>query len=353
MSMKMAEIRKKNPEKKEKTVGRELNRQELSFEDATGDVKYNMTNDFMFHYVLQENEYALKGLIASLLHLDAGDIESVRVENPILIGRAVSSKEYVLDILVSLNNHEMINMEMQVEDLKNWTERSLAYTCREFGRLNHGEDYSKVRPVYHIGFLDYTLFPEHPEFYARYRLRNVKDGYLYSDKINVGVVELNHIDLATEEDKKYGIDNWVRLFKAKTWEDLKMLAQENTYIKSAAQTMFAGNISDEILELCRRRDEELEGEALRRRLVVEQAAKIEEQEAKLKVQSTQLESQAAQLESQEERIKSQTSQIDMLKEQSREKDERIEKQGVEIKELGSIVSELKAELDRIKKDINL
>ena len=346
MSMKMAEIRKKNPEKKEKTVGRELNKQELSFEDATGDVKYNMTNDFMFHYVLQENEYALKGLIASLLHLDAGDIESVRVENPILIGRAVSSKEYVLDILVSLNNHEMINMEMQVEDLKNWTERSLAYTCREFGRLNHGEDYSKVRPVYHIGFLDYTLFPEHPEFYARYRLRNVKDGYLYSDKINVGVVELNHIDLATEEDKKYGIDNWVRLFKAKTWEDLKMLAQENTYIKSAAQTMFAGNISDEILELCRRRDEELEGEALRRRLVVEQAAKIEEQEAKLKVQSTQLESQ-------EERIKSQTSQIDMLKEQSREKDERIEKQGVEIKELGSIVSELKAELDRIKKDINL
>ena len=53
-----------------------------------------------------------------------------------------------------------------------------------------------------------------------------------------------------------------------------MLAQENTYIKSAAQTMFAGNISDEILELCRRRDEELEGEAHRRRLVVEQAAKI-------------------------------------------------------------------------------
>ena len=43
----------------------------------------------------------------------------------------------------------------------------------------------------------------------------------------------------------------------------------------------------------------------------------------------------------------------MLKEQSREKDERIEKQGVEIKELGSIVSELKADLDRIKKGINL
>ena len=178
---------------------------------------------------------------------------------------------------------------------------------------------------------------------------------MYSDKINIGVVELKHIDLATEEDKKYGIDKWVRLFKAKTWEDLKMLAQENTYIKSAAQTMFAGNISDEILELCRRRDEELEGEAHRRRLVIEQAAKIEAQKAKIESQATQIdsqatkiESQASQLATQEVKIEFQSSQIDMLKEQSREKDERIEKQGDKIMELSSIVSELKKELDMMK-----
>ena len=34
--------------------------------------------------------------------------------------------------------------------------------------------------VYHIGFLDFTLFEDHPEFFARYQLRNAVDNYLYT-----------------------------------------------------------------------------------------------------------------------------------------------------------------------------
>ena len=39
------------------------------------------------------------------------------------------------------------------------------------------------------------------------------------------MVDLTQTELATEEDKANRIDYWARLFKAKTWEDLKMLAQ--------------------------------------------------------------------------------------------------------------------------------
>ena len=42
---------------------------------------------------------------------------------------------------------------------------------------------------------------------------------LYSDKFTLSVVNLKHIELATEEDKAYRIDYWAALFKAKTWED--------------------------------------------------------------------------------------------------------------------------------------
>ena len=46
-------------------------------------------------------------------------------------------------------------------------------------------------------------------------MRNEKDGYLYTDRFNLIVVELMHEELTTNEDIACGIDKWVRLFKAK------------------------------------------------------------------------------------------------------------------------------------------
>ena len=45
-----------------------------SYMGATGNIPYNMTNDYMFHYILQKNEKVLRGLIASLLHLEPRQI---------------------------------------------------------------------------------------------------------------------------------------------------------------------------------------------------------------------------------------------------------------------------------------
>lgn len=45
-----------------------------SYMEATGNIPYNMTNDYMFHYILQKNEKVLRGLIASLLHLEPHQI---------------------------------------------------------------------------------------------------------------------------------------------------------------------------------------------------------------------------------------------------------------------------------------
>ena len=35
----------------------------ISFEEATGNIPYNMTNNYMFRYILQKNEKVLRGLI--------------------------------------------------------------------------------------------------------------------------------------------------------------------------------------------------------------------------------------------------------------------------------------------------
>ncbi len=225
------------------------------FWDASGQIPYNMTNDYMFRAVLQSNNKVLRGLICSLLHLSEQKVLSVEIINPIILGEAVTDKEFRLDINVNLNNHTLINLEMQIANKLNWRERSVMYLCRSFDHLSHGQNYSEAKSAIHIGFLDYTLFKERPEFYASYKLINVKNHQKYSDNLTLNVVDLSRIDLATEEDKHYHIHEWALLFKSTTWEEIKMLASKDEYLQEASETIFRMSADDLVRKRCRDREE--------------------------------------------------------------------------------------------------
>ena len=151
------------------------------FFNATGEIEFNMLNDYMFRVVLQESQEALTGLICALLRLEPEDITSIVIENPIKPGERVDVKEFYLDIHLTLNNKASINLEMQVVNRKNWPDRSLSYICRNFTDITKGKDYIEVKPAIHIGFLDYTLFEDDPEFYATYKMMNVKTHKIFND----------------------------------------------------------------------------------------------------------------------------------------------------------------------------
>ena len=220
-----------------------------------GRVPYTMKNDYLFRAVLQTNEAVLKGLICSLLHLDPDTVSSVSIENPIELGKAIDDKDFYLDTKICLNNSVIINLEMQVLNEGDWPERSLSYLCRTFDSLTRGSSYLNVKPAIHIGFLDFNLFKEHPEFYATYRLLNIKDQHLYSDKFQLSVVNLTQTALATEEDKNYQIDYWGLLFKATTWEEIRMLAEQNKAIQEASETIYRLSREEEIRLQCEARED--------------------------------------------------------------------------------------------------
>lgn len=96
----------------------------------------------------------------------------------------------------------------------------MSYLCRSFDQLNAGEDYLSIKPVIHIGFLDFSLDNKTPEFYSTYKLINIRNHEVYSDNLTLSVVDLNQIELATDEDKAYHIDHWASLFKSQTWEGI-------------------------------------------------------------------------------------------------------------------------------------
>ena len=153
---------------------------------------------------MQSDNETLKALTASLLHMDQSEITSAEVTNPILLGESINDKMYIMDVRIELNKSAMLNLEMQVIREEGWEERSLLYMCRMFILSN---------------------------------------------------VNLKRLDLATEEDRKYGLDKWCRLFKATTWEEVKMIAAEDKTLNKAVSGVWQLTEEERIREQCRAREE--------------------------------------------------------------------------------------------------
>ena len=85
----------------------------------------------------------------------------------------------------------------------------------------------------------------------------MKNHHVFSDKFVLNVLDLTQIELATDEDRLCELDYWAELFKAKTWEDLRMIAEKNQYMSEAAEEMYARNADESIREQCRVREENI------------------------------------------------------------------------------------------------
>ncbi len=237
----------------------------LPFYKRTGDLVYSLMNDYLFKLLMQENEEVLRGFLCALLSLSPEDIISIEIKNSILVNKG------------------------------NWKDRSVIYLCRNFDKLSRGQDYIEATPTHHIGILDFSLPDVDPEFYSHYYLINVKTGKIYNDKFRLSVLDLNKIHLATQEDIDSGLQYWARFFKAKTWEDLKMLAKENPVFESASNT-YTDLINETSIQLSiQKREEEL---AYTKRLV----EKVAEQEDTISEQADTISQQADKIKHLEEQL---------------------------------------------------
>ena len=66
------------------------------------------------------------------------------------------------------------------------------------------------------------------------------------------MVDLTHINMATKEDKLYGVDKWAAFFKADKWEDIIMLADQIPSLQTSVETLYQLNTDEQIRETCDR-----------------------------------------------------------------------------------------------------
>ena len=74
------------------------------------------------------------------------------------------------------------------------------------------------------------------------------------------MLQLNHTDIATDDDIKNNLVYWAELFKATTWEEFKALAKGNPDIEEVGNLIFTLNYdtqAKEILEGQRRYREQM------------------------------------------------------------------------------------------------
>ena len=124
------------------------------------------------------------------------------------------------------------------------------YLCRAFDQLKAGDDYGIILPTMHIGIIDFDINDLTPMFYSENMLMNTKNHEVYSDKFALRVLNLNRIDEATAEEKESDLYTYARMFKARTWEEIKMLAQENEYAGEVIYTLHEMSEDEKIAEQC-------------------------------------------------------------------------------------------------------
>ncbi|MCR5717076.1 MAG: Rpn family recombination-promoting nuclease/putative transposase [Lachnospiraceae bacterium] len=299
-----------------------------------------MTNDYMFRVVLQSNKKVLKGLIASLLHMAPEEIQDIQIQNPIMLGKTPEEKETCMDVLLMMNDNTLIDLEMQVHNFYDWQDRSTYYLCRQYENLNHGESYRMTKKVYQVGFLNYTFFPEHPEFFARYTFMNDKDPHeIYNDKLAILVLELNQIELATQEDRDYKIDRWAALFRAETWEQLQQIARGDVYMEEAVRTIYRYSQEDAIREVC----EEREKYDYQRRMAGA-AEKIREDEARIREMEKVISKNGQVLKAQEDILSEQEDKLSKQELELKDHEDKLSKQEQELKEKDALIAQLRQQL---------
>lgn len=102
------------------------------------------------------------------------------------------------------------------------------------------------------------------------------------------MLDLPQINRTTEEDKCFGIDRWAALFRATTWEGLRMITKNNEYMDDGAQVLLTMSSDQTIRDMCYFRERAEIEEKYRNDLIKKQEAELATQSQTINMQANSL-----------------------------------------------------------------
>lgn len=200
----------------------------------------NLMNDTAFRGTLSQ-EQVMRGFVSAVLKVRKEDIVGIYFNPTHLNPKYIGAKEGIMDVAADIRmpdgEIQKIDVELQVRSVDYWANRTLFYLCRMYSdSAKSGGDYSELCKCIHIGILNFDFFQNQEEYYSHIQLLNEKNQRLYSDQIEIYVIELNKLERVPEGERD-SLYYWARLFQAASWEECAMIAEKEPDVGAAVAKM--------------------------------------------------------------------------------------------------------------------
>lgn len=187
-----------------------------------------------------KNGLLLCSLLNAILKWPEGrQIVVAVVRNPFLAQETFDGKSVVLDIRAQDQLGRTYNIEMQIRRHLSLEERVLFYWSSLYSQqLNYGENYTHLKPTISVLLMGDVLFPKLPDGHNRFRLWDDSQQQLFSEHLDIHVVELAKFSGELEAAQSE-LERWVYFLKHaddvefETWRE-KM---PNTVFEQAAEEL--------------------------------------------------------------------------------------------------------------------
>ena len=150
----------------------------------------------------------------------------------------VALHDYYLDILVTLSNNEIYNIEIYNDFGSEQCKKSVAYTSWLYShQLKKQETYSKAKKVTSINLIT-NEFLENNDFLNDYQLRNeFTSKILLNDLMDIVLIRL---DKALEKEytkRKQRLNQWCRFIVANSYEKMEEVAEGDEMFMSSIEVI--------------------------------------------------------------------------------------------------------------------
>ena len=207
--------------------------------------------DIIFKIVFgsTHNTDILKGFLQSVLDLPATEYQHIDIANPYISPEDLVGKSVILDIKVTTTSGRIINVEMQVQQIRGMRERMVFYASKMIvDQAKRGDEYDQLKKVISIVIADFRMISENEAYHNCYRLYDQRSGSTFSDVMEIHTLELPKLPKAATEEDGLLLD-WLRLFNAQSQHELAELAERSKEMRKAVSIIEELNADEHIRQL--------------------------------------------------------------------------------------------------------
>ena len=223
--------------------------------------KLTLKNDYLFQTLFSRkgNEELLKDFLMGILNKN---IEKIEIQKDVTLERLNINEKYgILDIKATLDDKEIVAIEMQMIDLNNMRERTVYYGSKIIAsELAKGNEYSKIKPVILINILNFDLL-EGENYYTE-TVTVAKDNREREiiHHIKYIFIELPKFRKANPDLSKK-LEQWLAFIDNEEGEWVEMATRSNVKIKKAKEEMEYLTGEEETRRIAELREKHIRDEA--------------------------------------------------------------------------------------------